>query len=360
LVPLLAIDPHFHHSDLPLPLEAVAGLGGLAVPDGAAKGVLVTTLAPASAPVEGGLVFIENAHNVALDALGPCSAVIGPADLADRLPEGPVHLATRASRHAFQDIALGLFAGSLGDAGAIADPAAALRPPSGAIVSPTAQLEEGVVLTPGAVIGDEVEIGAGTIVGANAVIARGCRIGRNSRIGAGASLQYALLGDRVQIMPGAAIGQDGFGYVPRADGLRKMPQLGRVIIQDDVEIGANTTVDRGTLGDTVIGQGTKIDNLVQIAHNVRIGMHTVIAGHCGISGSVTIGDQCMLGGGVGVADQIVIGDRVQVAGRAGVMDDIPSGERWGGLPARPARQALREALALRRLANDRKRSGQSD
>ena len=338
----------------------VAGHGGLTVPAGADAGRLVTTLAPASAPVDGCLVFAENAHSVTPGRLAMCSAVIGPANLADRLPEGPVLLATPAPRHAFQDIALALFAGSLGDALAIADPDAARRTSSGAVVSHTAHVEHDVVLAPGAVIGDNVEIGAGTIIGANAVVARGCRIGRHCHIGAGTSLQYALLGDRVHILPGAAIGQDGFGYVPRPDGLRKMPQLGRVIIQDDVEIGANTTVDRGTLGDTVIGQGTKIDNLVQIAHNVRIGMHTVIAGHCGISGSATIGDQCMLGGGVGIADQIVIGDRVQVAGRAGVMDDIPSGERWGGLPARPARQALREALALRRLANDRKRSDQSD
>lgn len=359
-MPLLAIDPHFHRSDLPLPLDIVAGHGELILPDGAGKGAIVTTLAPASTPVKGCLVFIESARNVAFDTLGACSAVIGPADLAERLPQGPVYLAARAPRHAFQDIALALFAASIGDAVTIEDPAAALRPPSGAIISHTAQLEEGVVLAPGAVIGDDVEIGAGTIVGANAVIARGCRIGRQSRIGTGVSLQYALLGDRVQILPGAAIGQDGFGYVPRADGLRKMPQLGRVVIQDDVEIGANTAVDRGTLGDTVIGQGTKIDNLVQVAHNVRIGMRTVIAGQCGISGSVTIGDQCMLGGGVGVADQIVIGDRVQVAGGAGVMDNIPSGERWGGFPAKPAREALREVLALRRLANDRKRSGQSD
>lgn len=359
-MPILAIDPHFHRSDLPLPLDIVAGRGDLVLPDGGAGRAVVTTLAPASAPVTGSLVFIESARNVALDTLGLCSAVIGPADLAGLLPEGPVHLSANAPRHAFQDIALALFADSIGDAVAIADPATALHPSSGATVSPTARLEDGVILAPGAVIGDDVEIGAGTIVGANAVIARGCRIGRNGRIGAGASLQYALLGDRVQILPGAAIGQDGFGSVPRADGLRKMPQLGRVVIQDDVEIGANTAIDRGTLGDTVIGQGTKIDNLVQIAHNVRIGMHTVIAGHCGISGSVTIGDQCMLGGGVGVADQIVIGDRVQIAGGAGVMDNIPSGERWGGSPAKPARDALREVLALRRLANDRKRSAQSD
>lgn len=335
-------------------------MGGLGAPDEQTAGRCVATLAPAVEPVAGSLVFIDGAHDLALDPLAVCAAVIARHALAERLPQGPVPLAAERPRHAFQDIARALFPDSIGDAPTISAPEAARRTPAGATVSAGARLEDGVVLEPGAVVGDGVEIGAGTIVGANAVIARGCKIGRNCRIGAGASIQYALVGDRVRILPGAAVGQDGFGYIPRADGLRKMPQLGRVIVQDDVEIGAGTAVDRGTLGDTVIGQGAKIDNLVQIAHNVRIGMHTVIAGHCGISGSVTIGSQCMIGGAVGIADQLTIGDRVQIAGRAGVMDDIPSGQRWAGSPAQPAKQALREVLALRQLANDRKRSPRSD
>lgn len=326
------------------------------MPKGADGTVMVTTLAPANAPSDGSLVFIDGSRRFAADALAVCAAVLCRQDQVDRLPKGPIALVTANPKNTLQDLALALFVDSIGDAAVFTDPDAATRGPGGAIVGANACLEDGVVVEPGAVIGDDVEIGAGTVVGANAVIARGCRIGRNSRIGAQTSVQYALIGDRVRIMPGALIGQDGFGYTPRADGLRKVPQLGRVIIQDDVEIGAGTAIDRGTLGDTVIGQGTKIDNLCQIAHNVRIGMHTVIAGNCGISGSVTIGDQCMLGGGVGIADQVTIGDRVQLAGGSGVIDDIPAGERWGGTPAQPVKNAMRELAALRRLANARKTS----
>src|SRR5690606_6053052 len=133
---------------------------------------------------------------------------------------------------------------------------------------------------------------------------------------------------------------DGFGYVPGAAGPEKVPQLGRVVIQDEVEIGANTTVDRGSLFDTVIGERSKIDNLVQIAHNVRIGRACIVAGHCGISGSVTIGDGAMLGGGVGVGDHISIGAGAQVAGGSGVISDVPAGARWWGFPAQQMKDAM--------------------
>ena len=341
-------------------LGDVLAMAGLAPPDDAPRDRTVSTLAPATDPAPDSLVFLEAVRDVDLDRLTVCAAVLCPPSVAEHMPPGPVTVPADRPRHAFQDIAAALFPQSLVNAVVIADPDAAMRTASGACLSPRARLEDNVLLAPGAIIGDDVEIGAGSRIGPNAVIARGCRIGRDCDIGGGVGLQYALLGDRVRLMTGAAIGQDGFGYVPRSDGLRKMPQLGRVIIQDDVEIGANTTVNRGTLGDTVIGQGTKIDNLVQIAHNVRIGMHTVIAGMAGISGSVEIGSQCMIGGGVGIADQLRIGDRVQIAGGSGVMNNIPDGERWGGNPAQPAKQALRELAALRRLANDRKTSGQRD
>src|SRR5204863_3319156 len=145
----------------------------------------------------------------------------------------------------------------------------------GATVHPTARVENGVSIDPGAVVGAGAEIGAGTVIAANAVIGPGVRIGRNCAIGAGASIVYALIGDRVIIHPGCRIGQDGFGFLMGPKGHAKVPQVGRVIIQDDVEIGANTTIDRGAIRDTVIGEGTKIDNLVQIGHNVVIGRHCV-------------------------------------------------------------------------------------
>ena len=180
------------------------------------------------------------------------------------------------------------------------------------------------------------------------------QIGRDCFIGPGVTVQYALVGNRVIIHGGAQVGQDGFGFVGGARGPERIPQIGRVIIQDDVEIGANTTVDRGAMADTVIGEGTKIDNLVQIAHNVRIGRGCIIAGHCGLSGSVTLGDFVMLGGRVGIADHISIGSFAQVAASAGLMHDIPQGERWAGSPARPMRDFFREVAAIRGLTKPRK------
>ena len=195
-----------------------------------------------------------------------------------------------------------------------------------------------MTVDPLAVIGPRAEIGAGTLIGAGAVIGPDVRIGRNCAIGAGATMLHALIGDRVIIHPGARIGQDGFGYLPQpARAIRKIPQTRRVIIQDDVEIGANTTIDRGATRDTVIGEGTKIDNLVQIGHNCSIGRHCLIVSQVGISGSATVGDFVMLGGQVGVADHITIGAGAMLGARAGVMSDVPAGARWGGFPAEPAR-----------------------
>ena len=178
--------------------------------------------------------------------------------------------------------------------------------------------------------------GAGTVIGPTAVIGPDVRIGRNCAIGAGTTITHALIGDRVIIHPGARIGQDGFGHLPGVRGHDKVPQIGRVVIQDDVEIGANATIDRGAIRDTVIGEGTKIDNLVQIAHNVEIGRRCLLAAQTGISGSSVVGDYVMMGGQVGVADNMNIGTGASIAASAGVAWDIPAGKKYGGTPAEPA------------------------
>ena len=182
------------------------------------------------------------------------------------------------------------------------------------------------------------------------MIGPGVTIGRNCVIGAGASVLCALIGDRVIIHPGARIGQDGFGYLPSPRGHQKIPQARRVIIQDDVEIGANSTIDRGSTRDTVVGEGTKIDNLVQIAHNVSIGRHCLIAGQVGISGSSQVGDFVMMGGQVGLADHVTVGAGAMLGAQSGYMHDVPAGSRWLGSPALPARDFFRGVAALRRLA----------
>jgi UDP-3-O-[3-hydroxymyristoyl] glucosamine N-acyltransferase len=220
-----------------------------------------------------------------------------------------------------------------------------------ASVHPTARLEPGVVVDPGAVIGRGAELGAGTVVGPNAVIGPDVRIGRDGSVGASTTILAALIGDRVIIHPGAHIGQDGFGFALGARGHLKVPQIGRVIIQNDVEIGAGVTIDRGANRDTIIGEGAKIDNLVQIGHNVVIGRHAVLVAQSGVSGSSAIGDFAALGGQAGIAGHLTVGAGAQVAAAAGVMTDIPAGERWAGAPAKPVRKFFREVAALKRLAD---------
>ena len=218
-----------------------------------------------------------------------------------------------------------------------------------AFVHSAARLEPGVVVDPGAVIGPGAEIGAGALIGANAVIGPEVRIGRDSVVGAQATVMCALIGDRVIIHPGVHIGQDGFGFALGPRGHLKVPQVGRVIIQNDVEIGAGTTIDRGANRDTIIGEGTKIDNLVQIAHNVVIGRHCILVAQCGVSGSTVVGDFAALGGQAGLTGHLNIGPGAQIAAQSGVMKDVPAGTKWGGSPAVPQREFLRQGAVLRRL-----------
>jgi UDP-3-O-[3-hydroxymyristoyl] glucosamine N-acyltransferase len=221
---------------------------------------------------------------------------------------------------------------------------------SGQFIDSTAAVEDGVIVEPGVVIGAEASIGRGTRLAAGAVIGYRCAIGRDCYVGPRAVVAHALIGNRVIIHAGAAIGQDGFGFAMGRQGHFKVPQVGRVIIQDDVEIGANTTIDRGALRDTVIGEGAKIDNLVQIAHNVIIGRHCVIVSQTGVSGSTVLEDFVVTGGQSGFAGHLRIGAGAQIAGASGVATDIPRGERWSGIPARPLKVFAREVALVKRLA----------
>ncbi|MEI5680370.1 MULTISPECIES: UDP-3-O-(3-hydroxymyristoyl)glucosamine N-acyltransferase [unclassified Mesorhizobium] len=329
----------------------IAGLTGAELVDSSYGKTSISTIAPASEGGKDALVFIEGRKNAGpLRTLNAAILLCTP-DIADQAPPGVAVLVTPRPQAAFAQIGRLLF------------PAAASPPPMTgetgisprAHIDPTARLESGVIVEPGAVIGADVAIGSGTIIAPNAVIARSVQIGRDCFIGPNVSVQCALVGNRVVIHSGASVGREGFGFVGGASGPERIPQIGRVIIQDNVEIGANTTVDRGAMSDTVIGEGTKIDNLVQIAHNVRIGRGCVIAGHCGISGSVTIGDYVMMGGRVGLADHLTIGSGARLAAASGFMNDVPAGEVWAGLPARPMMEFMRDVAAIRKLSSKPKK-----
>ena len=224
-------------------------------------------------------------------------------------------------------------------------------------VHPTARLEHGVTVDPGAVIGPGAEIGAGSVIAANAVIGPGVRIGRDCSIGAGASLMHALIGDRVIIHPGCRIGQDGFGFLPDRGGPIKIPQTRRVIIQDDVEIGANTTIDRGGTRDTVIGEGTKIDNLVQIGAQLLDRTPLLHRRRRpGFRAASTSGTTLCWAARSASPTISSIGAGAKLGARSGVITDVPAGVQWGGFPARPFREWLK-AEAARRPSGARARPG---
>ncbi|NQV21472.1 MAG: UDP-3-O-(3-hydroxymyristoyl)glucosamine N-acyltransferase, partial [Rhodospirillales bacterium] len=228
---------------------------------------------------------------------------------------------------------------------------------SGAHINPNASLGEDCTVDAGAVIENGAVLGPRCTIRANAVVGAHCELGTDVQLGPGATVQYSLIGDRVTIHAGARIGEDGFGFAPDASGHVKIPQLGRVIIGDDVEIGANSTIDRGSAGDTIIGPGCWIDNLVQIAHNVELGRGCILAAMVGISGSTKFGDFVIAGGQAGITGHLNIGTGAQIAAQSGVMRDVAQGVIMGGSPAVPIRQYHKQTTILGQLAETKGRAG---
>jgi UDP-3-O-[3-hydroxymyristoyl] glucosamine N-acyltransferase len=291
----------------------------------------------------GHLTFFENKKYIGQLASTQAEACVLASAYAGRAPGATAALTTPSPYIAFA-LAVALFY-----ADGLRSKAAAAADRGGGHVHPSAQIAEGVTVEPGAVVGREAVIGEGTTIAAGAVVGYRVVLGRDCYVGAGATVTHALVGNGVIVHAGARIGQDGFGFAMSAKGHRKIPQIGRVIIGDDVEIGANSTIDRGSLSDTTIGEGTKIDNLVQIAHNVVVGRHCVIVSQSGIAGSAELGDFVVMGAHSGVIGHVKVGTGAQIAGMAHVKDDVEAGARMGGTPARPFKDWAREVAALKQL-----------
>lgn len=219
-----------------------------------------------------------------------------------------------------------------------------------AVIAPSARVGAGVTIDPYAVVGENVSVGDGTWIGAGVSVGVGSVIGRNVRVFPNAVVYpYTELGDRVVLHAGAQVGREGFGFVPRPDGVVRIPHIGRCVLEHDVEIGANSCVDRGSVDDTVIGAGTKIDNLVQIGHNVRIGRFCFVASQAGVAGSARIEDGVQVGGQAGIGGHLTVGAKATVAARAGVIGDMPGDQVWSGYPARAHKEQMRTYAAMTRL-----------
>jgi UDP-3-O-[3-hydroxymyristoyl] glucosamine N-acyltransferase len=338
-------EPLFLRQSRGLTLEEIAASAGAILVSPVPHSRRIVDIAPLDRAAPSDLTFFDSRNFISAAAATHAGACLTTAALAKELPARVAVLTVREPYRAFVAAAREMFP-------------QALRPSSlaeandfaNAHVDKSARLESGVTIEPGAVLGPRVEIGSGTVVGANAVVGADVRIGRDCSIGAGTTVSNALIGDRVIVHPGCKIGQDGFGFVMGRSGHVKVPQVGRVIIQDEVEIGAGTTIDRGALRDTVIGEGTKIDNLVQVGHNVSIGRHCILVAQTGISGSSTLEDFVVLGARVGLNNNVTIGEGAQIAAISNVHGDVPAGARWGGTPAKPVKQWFREMTTLSRLA----------
>jgi UDP-3-O-[3-hydroxymyristoyl] glucosamine N-acyltransferase len=333
-------DPRFFRVAGPFTVAEIARRSGAAIAGAGDRERLLHDVSPLDAASPDHLTFLDNRKYVAAFRSTRAGAAFVQPVLAADAPSGLTLLVTEQPYRAYALAAQAFYPE--------APPAPGIAP--SAAVDPTARLGEGSAVEAHAVIGAEVEIGRRCHVGANSVIGPGCVLGDDVRVGANVSISHSLIGSRVRLYPGVCLGQDGFGFAMDPNGFVKVPQLGRVIIEDDVEIGANTTIDRGAGPDTVIGAGTMIDNLVQIGHNVQVGRGCVLIAQSGIAGSTRLGDHVIVAAQGGLTGHLTIGSGARIGAQAGVMRDVAPGESVAGAPAVPVKEFFRQVAMVQRLS----------
>jgi len=332
-------DPRFFPSAGPFSLAKLAETAGAEVPDGADGSRLLDGVAPLDQAGPREVTFFDRKLYAGLLAESRAGVCLLRPDDAERAPAGMTCLATAEPYRAYARIA------------SLFHPPAARRPGRAATASVAADavLGAGVEIGPGASVAAGAELGDRVRLGPNAVVGPGVVVGDDCDIGAGASLTYCRLGAGVRLLDGARLGGRGFGFDTARFPYADVPQLGRVLVADDVEIGANTTIDRGAGGDTVVGIGSRLDNLVQIGHNVRLGRGCVLVAQSGVAGSTVLEDEVFVGAQAGIAGHLRIGRGARIAAAAGVMRDVAPGQRVAGTPAMPARTFFRLVAAWQNL-----------
>jgi len=339
-------DQRFFSRNGPISLADIAALCGARCNDDAQSDKMIHDVSPLDQADESCISFLDNPHYLAAFLKSRAGACIVHPRYAENAPNGMCLLLSETPYRSYALAAQAFYPEAYREPGVAAT----------ACIDETAEIGDDGAIAEGVVIEAGVRIGDRCSVGANTVIGRQIEIGNDVTIGASATLSHCVVGNRVHIYTGVRIGQDGFGFAPEQSGYVKVPQLGRVLIGNDIEIGANTTIDRGSGPDTVIGDGCWIDNLVQIAHNVRLGRGCIIAAQTGISGSTELGDFVVAGGQVAIAGHLRIGDGAQLAGKSGVAKNVAAGAVMGGTPAVPIRLWHRQTLILGKLARQGSRA----
>jgi len=337
-------DPKFFPKSKKLTLGQITKLTNITLPRSVDKNRIFDDISGLDTASQNNISFLDNKNYIDQFKKSKAGACFFKKDFIEIAPDNMIHLISENPYHSFAIIANAFYP--------IKDMTAGVHPK--AHVESSVKYDDTVQIAPGAVVSSDVVIGSNCLIGANTVILSGVIIGDNTIIGPNCTISYSIIGSNVKIHNGVRIGQDGFGFAQNDNINLKMPQLGRVVIEDNVEIGSNCSIDRGTGPDTILGEGTKLDNLVQIGHNAVLGKNCIMVAQSGVSGSTHIGNNVIIGGQVGIAGHLKIGNNVRIAAKAGVMKDIEDGMTVGGVPSMPINDWHRQTIILKKLIKKRK------